>query len=52
MEKRSSGGDTFNIRVVSSDGKYTGISRVTDLHNGMYEGIYSVPMPGTYQVCY
>lgn len=50
-EKRSSGGDTFNIRVVSTDGKFTGISRVTDLHNGMYEGIYSVPVPGTYQVC-
>ena len=49
-EKRSSGGDTFNVRVVSTDGKYTGVSRVTDLHNGIYEAVYSAPAPGKYSV--
>ena len=49
-EKRSSGGDTFTVRVVSSDGKYQGTSRVSDLHNGMYEALYSTPMPGQYAV--
>ncbi len=49
-EKAQAGGDTFTVRVVSADGKYQGISRVADLHNGMYEANYSVPMPGKYAV--
>ena len=49
-EKRTTGGDTFAIRVVSPDGKIEGAARVSDLHNGMYEVHYSAPTAGKYHV--
>ena len=49
-EKRSSGGDTFVIDVVSTDGKLIGSARYVDLEDGMYHMFYSVPAVGTYLV--
>jgi dynein heavy chain, axonemal len=49
-EKRHTGGDRFQVRVVSVDGKVEGSARVTDLHNGLYQALYSAPLPGKYSV--
>jgi len=49
-EKRTSGGDIFQVRTVSMDGKYEGVARIKDLSNGQYEGHYMAPTPGQYQI--
>eukprot|EP00955_Chlamydomonas_euryale_P009187 98566-Chlamydomonas_euryale.AAC.1 len=49
-EKRSSGGDTFVVKVVSADGKAEGIAQVADADSGVYHASYSVPGPGKWHV--
>eukprot|EP00798_Chlamydomonas_sp_ICE-L_P023007 gene23007-30199_t len=49
-EKRGSGADEFTAKVVSEDGKITGLTRVVDTGTGIYEAFYTVPMTGDYLV--
>jgi dynein heavy chain len=49
-DRRTTGGDRFAVRVVSSDGKVEGEAVVHDLADGKYEVYYSVPLPGSYLV--
>lgn len=51
-EKRQSGTDVFSCKIVSMDFKIPveGRYRIQDMHNGLYNVYYTVPMPGRYQV--
>jgi dynein heavy chain len=49
-DRRTTGGDRFAVRVVSTDGKVEGEAVVQDLADGKYEVQYSVPVPGSYLV--
>jgi len=45
-ERRTSGGDKFQIRAVSSDGKTEGVAQYADNGDGSYSAGYMVPGPG------
>lgn len=52
-DRRNGGGDAFAVRVTTEAGKAVegSMTSVKDLGNGLYHTQYSVPLPGTYQVC-
>lgn len=48
--KRSSGGDEFEVKVISHDEKHTGLCTVTDNKDGTYSVLYTTPAPGEYLI--
>ncbi len=49
-EKRTSGGDTFTVRITSADGKAEGVARVEENYDGTYLCAYAAPIPGRHLV--
>jgi dynein heavy chain len=49
-ERRTSGGDHFAVRVVSTEGGLQGDAVIVDSQDGRYEVTSSVPRPGVYLV--
>lgn len=45
-ERRTSGGDRFQVRAVSADGKIEGVAHYTDNGDGTFSAAYIVPGPG------
>lgn len=49
-ERRTTGGDRFAARVVSTNGKVEGEAFIHDLADGKHKVLFTVPLPGTYLV--